>query len=697
MALTPEEQAELDELENDTELQTFLANVSKPKKPKVETGMLEAGLRGAAQGLTFNTADEITAALEGGLGMVTGKGFSEPYEQALEESRAEYAASEEQYPKTTFAGQLAGGVAQAVGLGALAAPAAAGGGAISRLAQVGKNILMPTTKAGLAKNIGTGALAGAAQGGLSSIGGSEKEGLERLEDAPAGVLSGAALGGGIAGVTGVLGAGAKKAGEMVSKGIDEGKYPKIFEVARGAWRSGQRGVGTIASGEKEKILNEAMNLSENEIRPELQTVIKDVRNLKSTILKNFPVPIDITTTFKSLNKTLKSIGSVTEKALRKDIMGTYNSKIDALNAAKLPMTIEVANEIASDLTNILSKEAYKEAKEESKKAIWNVINDLKTQVRSSVSPEDAVNALSNDPAALGLYSKYVSKMTGDEMLNAFKEGEGFKFNPKDSLKSAKNEKEIFKALWKAFSSDDPSVLEELMKEPLAKEAIKQSNPLEKLDQIMYKILSSSEILGGVTNAPSYKQAATLDEVVSIFKNIISQASDSKEAFVNKQKFNAVMKNLEDAVPDVAAKIKKKLGPVLDAYTMNSFAEGESLGQGVKQPGVIKGILGNLAQYGVTGINLASQTAKAVSQGKSAPVPLPFSTLVRPTTSLFQTTKQIVDDLLLAKPESTIYKTLSEILGRALEEKDEVRRAAILNTLMQYDSFRKIINPLKKEE
>ena len=79
MALTPEEQAELEALEKDTELQDYLTNMSKPKKPEVETGMLEAGARGFAQGLTFNTADEIAAALEGGLGMATGKGFSEPY------------------------------------------------------------------------------------------------------------------------------------------------------------------------------------------------------------------------------------------------------------------------------------------------------------------------------------------------------------------------------------------------------------------------------------------------------------------------------------------------------------------------------------------------------------------------------------------------------------------------------------------
>lgn len=696
MALTPEEQAELDELEQDTELQTFLSNSLKPTKPKIETGMLEAGLRGAAQGLTFNTADEIAAALEGGLGMVTGEGFSDPYKKALEESRAEYAASEEQYPKTTLAGQLAGGVAQAVGLGALAAPAAAGGGAISRLAQIGKNVIMPTTKAGLAKNIGTGALAGAVQGGLSSIGASEKEGIERLEEAPAGVLSGAALGGGIAGVTGALGAGAKKAGEVISKGIDEGKYPKIAEVARSAWRGGQRGVGTIASGEKDKVLQSAMDLAENEIKPELKTALSEANALKQTILTGIPIPMDLSETFNTLNKQLKGVGSKAEKALRKDIIEAYNTKINALNSSGSPMTIADANEIASNITDLLSSTKHIDVQGKAKGLVWDAANSIKSKVRGSVKPEEALRVLSDDPVALKNYSKYVSNLSNEEMLDLFMKGSEAPFNAKEALKKAKDVRDIFKVVTQAFGQEDPDLVADLIKDPAVKQAIIQSNPIEKLDNVMSKILSSSEVLGGVVNAPKFKQAENIDEVVKIFKNILSQAKDTDEAFLNKKRFDAVMKNLEEVVPDVASRIKKKLQPVLEDYQVKTFSEGGGLEQGVKQPGAIKGILGNLAQYGVTGINLASQTAKAVGEGKAGPIPLPITTLVRPATSVFQTAKDVADDVLRSKPESTVWKTMSEMLGRALQEKDEGRRAAILNTLMQYESFRKIVNPNKKE-
>jgi len=57
---------------------------------------------------------------------------------------------------------------------------------------------------------------------------------------------------------------------------------------------------------------------------------------------------------------------------------------------------------------------------------------------------------------------------------------------------------------------------------------------------------------------------------------------------------------------------------------------------------------------------------------------------------------VADDVLAAKPDSKVWASLSKLLGEALEEKDPNRRAAILNTLMQYESIRNIISPYKKE-
>jgi hypothetical protein len=41
--------------------------------------------------------------------------------------------------------------------------------------------------------------------------------------------------------------------------------------------------------------------------------------------------------------------------------------------------------------------------------------------------------------------------------------------------------------------------------------------------------------------------------------------------------------------------------------------------------------------------------------------------------------------------------MGEQVDQALSTKDEVRRAAILNSLMQYESFRKLVGDGQKEE
>lgn len=90
-----------------------------------EIGQLESGLRGTAQGVSFGFADEITGALESLLSDKT-------YEQARDESRANYKAAQEANPITYGTGQVVGAVAPALAtggtsLGALAAQGAAQG------------------------------------------------------------------------------------------------------------------------------------------------------------------------------------------------------------------------------------------------------------------------------------------------------------------------------------------------------------------------------------------------------------------------------------------------------------------------------------------------------------------------------------------------------------------------------------------
>jgi hypothetical protein len=105
--------------------------------PGQQPGVLEALLRGGAQGATLNFADELTAGAEsvlGSIGLVPDK----TYDQALAESRANYHAAEEAHPIASGLGSVGGGLATAFVPGLGAAKLAQGAGFGSKLLQAGK-------------------------------------------------------------------------------------------------------------------------------------------------------------------------------------------------------------------------------------------------------------------------------------------------------------------------------------------------------------------------------------------------------------------------------------------------------------------------------------------------------------------------------------------------------------------------------
>jgi hypothetical protein len=53
-------------------------------------------------------------------------------------------------------------------------------------------------------------------------------------------------------------------------------------------------------------------------------------------------------------------------------------------------------------------------------------------------------------------------------------------------------------------------------------------------------------------------------------------------------------------------------------------------------------------------------------------------------------KKKVSNALVVDPTNTLLKRLEAGLDNAISQKDESRRAAILNTLMQYESVRKLL-------
>lgn len=162
---------ELRELANDESASAALPT----DEDKFSTG--ESLARGVAQGASFGFADEATAL---GESLLTDK----KYEDALAESRANYAGAEEEDPYTTLAGNLIGGVAiPGIGAGKAGlnlvshagkmAATGAIGGALTGLGQSDKSLVKDTS--GVLADTAEGAIGGAAAGailaGITNIGG----------------------------------------------------------------------------------------------------------------------------------------------------------------------------------------------------------------------------------------------------------------------------------------------------------------------------------------------------------------------------------------------------------------------------------------------------------------------------------------------------------------------------------------------
>lgn len=86
--------------------QIFAQPPREKASPEASVSMLESGLRGAVQSGTLGFADEISGLVESAL-------TDKTYEQARDESRANFKTAQEANPMTYGAGQVAGGVATA--------------------------------------------------------------------------------------------------------------------------------------------------------------------------------------------------------------------------------------------------------------------------------------------------------------------------------------------------------------------------------------------------------------------------------------------------------------------------------------------------------------------------------------------------------------------------------------------------------
>lgn len=155
-------------------------------KPAPKIGALEAGIRGAGDGITLGFQDEILAGLDAAVQPLIpipengseASTFRERYDENVANQRAMLKAGQDQQPVASLAGGIAGGIAPAM---------ASGGGSIAATAGA-------VAKQSLAKTAAKSAAVGAGYGGAYGLGTAEGDLQDRLPGAGGSALLGAGVG-----------------------------------------------------------------------------------------------------------------------------------------------------------------------------------------------------------------------------------------------------------------------------------------------------------------------------------------------------------------------------------------------------------------------------------------------------------------------------------------------------------------------
>ena len=745
MPLTLEEEQELQALETqqselNKEYEALKQELNPPEIEELpETSMTEAAVRGAAQGLTFDTADEMGARVESWL---TGK----PYDKALKESRAEYKASEEEYPLTSIAGQLAGGIGQAVGVGALTGGTGAVGGVaqagskLGKLQQLVRSTFLPSAGASSLKNIATAAKTSAVMGGLTSVGASEKEGLERLEGVPGAALTSGVLGGALGGVVEGVKAGAGAVGSKLSKMAEAGELPYSIRKVMDVYKAGKPREITVKRGDTlEDILNRyGTNVQEltrlngpldeiaegtvlivpgqgyvqerslravdtqledasEEAVQTIQQNVDDIRNIKKFVLnqteKRVPAVLATLQDLKSNleNKVVENLADATPALKRVEGLISTLKDVDEQGA----ISAIAADNIVDQLDDYrLAPELSSEVKQ----LFVNTARNIKTNLRASVNKEDTFNALQNDPEMYNLYKRYLGALPEDEILKSKElsvqeQEEAVNFMKKLKQQYSKLQKkktpEILKEDQKLINKQmgalkrtkdkTPKSLEDLeleeadiamLSEEIANIMQEKAalNPLGMMDAMMHNILNASENLGGITRG----RTSELKRVFKVLETLRSSAADTASGQKALMKYRKAVEDLGKANPELAKTFENIVKPAVTSLENKRFLEGAKLGESPREIGLLRSFISAPGQVLGFAANVAAQT--------KAP---------RPGLAGVMYMKESVDRRLQEYPDSALYSYFSKMLQNAVDVKDEGRRAAILNTLNQYKSFREM--------
>lgn len=304
---------------NDPRSSKILAKLSAPKPEEISE--LESGVRGAAQGASFNFADEIAGGLAA-IPTALQAPFSDKigwedvikkYQEERDESRQAYDAAREANPASYFGGELAGGVGTMFIPGVGLAAKAAGAG------------------------IKGGAALGAGYGAISGLGGSEATDV-------AGMAKDVAVGAGLGGVVGAavpaVAKGIKKVAGLTDEFVLKGE---LAERLKDSYEMAGRGKHVLTKAGRAEI-QQATRADTKDLVTSAKKLINNygttLTNLKNEMLKENP-STNIEATIAKMKEGLNSLKKIKDAPRLEAQISELEDYIARLEFGKLK-PVEVA-------------------------------------------------------------------------------------------------------------------------------------------------------------------------------------------------------------------------------------------------------------------------------------------------------------------------------------------------------------------
>jgi len=407
----------------------------------------------------------------------------------------------------------------------------------------------------------------------------------------------------------------------------------------------------LSEGAKDTARKQVVETAKDVIQ-NLGDELSDAREVRNFIVDNSISKFKIDDILEKLRTDLSGITDVDADP----ILQTLNSKIKAtmkvgktgapkiLDAQGIPIKIspEINPRQAYDIVASIRQETgKKDIDKRIRDVLKNTIDELKDRTNSSISEQEVQNLLISNEDMLAKYSRLKSDTT-DDILDA--------------------------------SGN------------VVKQGLKTLPTLKMLDTKQNKILSSAEAMG--INPSEVNLEDVLSDRKKLSQLLFSLTKgDTQSGVLGEANFEAAMGRLAEGSPSLAQSIKKTIDPVIKINEYLRFT-GNQVGGGARTSdtsgGLIGGIVGDIGKYGVQGTNLAAYLASRQ----------PVKTALRPTVAVLNKFKTNIDQQIVANPNSRTLQLFSGMVKNALDQKDESRRAAILNTLMQYKTFREMF---KEEE